>query len=145
LFSLLLSAKWSAMFNALSKYSDLGLLAGRVGLGVMYVLHGWPTLAAGQAAWEKYGHAMASIGIAFFPKFWGLAAGLSELAGGILLILGLLYRPACFFIGITMFVGFMSILRSGHGFNDFSRPLEMTFVFLIFLFVGPGKYSFDKG
>jgi len=44
-----------------------------------------------------------------------------------------------------MFVGFMSLFRSGHGFNDFSRPLEMTFVFLILLFVGPGKYSFDKG
>jgi putative oxidoreductase len=133
------------MLKALSKYSDLGLLAGRVGLGVMYVLHGWPKLAAGQTGWEKYGHAMASIGIAFFPKLWGLADGLSELGGGILLILGLLYRPACFFIGMTMFVAFMFLLRSGHSFTDFSRPLEMTLVFLILLFVGPGKYSFDKG
>jgi putative oxidoreductase len=133
------------MFKALSKYSDFGLLAGRVGLGVMYVLHGWPKLAAGQVGWEKYGHAMASIGIAFLPKLWGLAAGLSELGGGILLILGLFYRPACFFIGLTMFVAFMFLLRSGHGFSDFSRPLEMVFVFAILLFVGPGKYSFDKG
>jgi putative oxidoreductase len=133
------------MFNALSKYSDFGLLVGRVGLGVMYVLHGWPKLAAGQAGWEKYGHAMASIGMTFLPKFWGLAAGLSELGGGILLILGLFCRPACFFIGVTMFVAFMFLLRSGHGFADFSRPLEMVFVFVILLFVGPGKYSFDRG
>jgi putative oxidoreductase len=132
------------MLKSLRNYSDLGLLVGRVGLGVLYMLHGWPKLAGGQTVWEHYGHAMAAIGIAFLPKFWGLAAGLAEFGGGILLIFGLLFRPACLLMGFNMFVAFLSTYKSGHGFSDYSRPLEMLFVFLILMLVGPGKHSIDR-
>ena len=133
------------MLSFLSKYADFGLLFGRVGLGVMYVLYGWPKLAGGAPAWIRLGHSMASIGISFFPLAWGLLVSLSECFGGILLILGFLFRPACCFISFTTFVAFMSVLRATHQFAEYSRPLEMLFVFVALAFVGPGKYSVDGG
>jgi putative oxidoreductase len=133
------------MLSFLSKYSDSALLLGRIGLGIMYLLHGWPKLAGGAATWTKLGHAMANVGIAFFPQVWGLLASLSEFFGGMLLILGLLFRPACIFLGCTMFVAFMSVWHSTRNFVEYSRPLEMLFVFFILAFVGPGKFSIDRG
>ena len=133
------------MLSFLGKYSDAALLVGRIGLGVIYVLHGWPKLAGGAPTWTRLGHAMASIGIAHFPQVWGLLASLAEFFGGVFLILGLLFRPACFFIAFTMFVATMSLLHSTHSFEQYSRPLEMLFVFLILAFVGPGKFSVDRG
>ena len=133
------------MLSFLSKYSDLGLLIGRVGLGVTYVLYGWPKLAGGAPMWTRLGHAMASGGISFFPLAWGLLASLSEFFGGALLILGFLFRPACCFIGFTMFVAFMSLLHAGRHFPEYAQPLQMLFVFVMLAFVGPGKYSIDRG
>jgi putative oxidoreductase len=132
------------MLKSLRNYADLGLLVGRVGLGILFMLHGWPKLAGGQAGWERLGHAMAALGITFLPKFWGLAAGLTEFGGGILLILGFVFRPACLLIAFDMFVAFVSLFKSGRGFLEYSRPLEMLCVFVILLFVGPGKHSFDR-
>ncbi len=132
------------MLKSLSNYSDLGLLAGRIGLGILFILHGWPKLAGGQSAWERYGHAIAAVGVTFLPKIWGLAAGLAEFGGGILLILGLLFRPACLMIGFEMFVAFVWLFKSGRGFVDYSRPLEMLCLFVILLVIGPGKHSVDK-
>jgi putative oxidoreductase len=133
------------MLSFLSKYADFGLLVGRVGLGVMYVLHGWPKLAGGAPAWTRLGHAMASVGISFFPLAWGLLASLSEFFGGALLVLGFLFRPACCFLAFNMFVAFMSVLHANRPFEEYSRPLEMLFVFILLAFVGPGKYSVDRG
>ena len=133
------------MLNFLSKYSDGALLLGRIGLGAMYLLHGWPKLAGGVATWTKLGHSMGSVGITFLPQLWGLLASLSEFFGGALLILGLLFRPACVFIGLNMFVAFMSVWHAARNFAEYSRPLEMLFVFFILAFVGPGKFSVDRG
>ena len=72
------------MFKSLAKHADLGLLIGRLGVGVIFIVFGWQKLSGGQAAWTHYGHAMASLGINFMPNIWGLVAALSEFAGGIL-------------------------------------------------------------
>ena len=38
------------------------------------------------------------------PNWFAWAAGLSEFGGGILIALGIMTRPASFFLGVTMFV-----------------------------------------
>jgi hypothetical protein len=45
-----------------------------------------------------------------------------------------------------MVVAFISTFR-GHpqNFMQYSRPIEMFCIMIVFLFVGPGKYSFEKG
>jgi putative oxidoreductase len=134
------------MFKSLAKYADLGLLIGRIGIGATFIVFGWQKLSSGQAAWTKVGSAMGALGIHFYPTFWGLMATLSEFGGGILLILGLFFRPSSALIGFTMFVAFVSTFRGGpRDFFHYSRPLELFCIAIIFLFVGPGKYSFDKG
>ena len=132
------------MFKSLAKHSDLGLLIGRLGVGLIYIVFGWQKLSGGQSAWTHYGHAMASLGITFLPNIWGLAAALSEFAGGILIILGFLFRPAAAFIAFTMVVAFASTFRQHpHNFAAYSRAIEMFCMMIVFLFVGPGKYSFE--
>jgi putative oxidoreductase len=134
------------MFKFLSKQADLGLLIGRVGIGVIFIFSGWGKLSGGQAAWTQIGHAMANLGISFMPNIWGLLAALSEFMGGILLILGFLFRPAATLILFTMCVALVTTFRQHpHEFAVYSRPLEMLSILIVFLFVGPGKYSIDRG
>lgn len=128
---------------SLDRYHDHGLLALRVGLGAMFVAHGWPKLAGGAAQWAKLGKSMKVVGIDFAPEIWGFAAGISELGGGILLALGLLFQPACAALLITMLVATMTHLAKGHTVIQSSHPIEMAVVFFAMIFIGPGKYSLD--
>lgn len=59
-----------------------GLLLLRIGIGITFILHGWPKLAGGVAYWEAVGKAMEVVGITFAPAFWGFMAGFAETAGG---------------------------------------------------------------
>ena len=72
----------------LGAYRNVGLLIIRVGLGVSFVLHGYPKLAGGPELWGKLGGAMGTLGIDFVPTLWGLVAALTEFGGGILVIFG---------------------------------------------------------
>ncbi len=49
----------------LDKYTDEGLLFLRVGLGIMFVLHGWPKMFGGLKQWAGLGMAMGNLGIGF--------------------------------------------------------------------------------
>ena len=134
------------MFKSLSQHADLGLLIGRLGIGAIFIVFGWMKLSGGQAAWTQIGHAMVYFGIGFMPNIWGLLAVLSEFLGGILLVLGFLFRPAVILILLTMVVAVVTSFRQHpHDFAIYSRPVEMFCILVVFLFVGPGKFSIDKG
>ena len=91
-----------AILSSLSKYSDLGLLIIRLGLGIMFIMHGYPKLTGGPEMWEKIGGAMGNVGINFLPVFWGFLAAFAEAVGGLLFALGLLFRPTAFALAFTM-------------------------------------------
>ena len=134
------------MFKSLAKYADLGLLFGRIGIGTTCIYFGWQKLAGGQAVWTKIGHAMGNIGIHFMPNLWGLLAALSEFGGGILLILGFVFRPATAFLAFTMLMAFISTFRAEpHDVLHFSWPFQMFCTFVLLLLVSPGKYCIDRG
>jgi putative oxidoreductase len=137
--------RFSMVLTWLTKYRDFGLLLLRLGLGAMFVLvHGWPKLKAGPAAWRKVGEAMGYLHVHFAPEMWGLLAALAEFGGGILLILGLLFRPACGALTFTMAVAAtMLIHEKGFGIAS-SQPIELGIVFLALIFIGPGRFSLDK-
>lgn len=120
-----------------------GLLLIRVGLGVMFMIHGAPKMIGGPEVWEKVGGAMSSIGINFVPVFWGFMAAFAELVGGFLLLLGLFHRIACFLLLITMVVVTIKHYVAGEGFVAYSHGAEAAIVFLGLLLTGPGKYSID--
>lgn len=131
------------ILRSLDKYRDWGLLILRVGIGIMFVLHGFPKIIGGPEKWAMLGKAMNALGINFSPVFWGFMAAVSEFAGGILLALGFFTRPACFFLLCTMIVASSMHLSKGDSFVIYSHAMKSGILFLSLLFIGPGKYSLD--
>lgn len=133
-----------AILSSFSRQKDFGILVLRLGLGVFMILHGLPKLMGGPDLWSKVGLAMNNIGISFYPTVWGFLAGLTESLGGLLLVLGLWFRPACIFLLFTMAIAAINHLNAGDGWLGASHAFELLFVFFGLLFVGPGRHSVDK-
>lgn len=130
----------------LTKYDkDVGLLVIRVGIGAMFINHGFSKIAGGPEKWEKIGMAIGKLGIDFMPVFWGFMAAGSEFFGGICLVIGLMFRPAATLMLMTMIVAASKhILTVGEGFGMASHAIEAGILFLGLIIIGPGKYSIDK-
>lgn len=134
-----------AILGKLNRYTSTGLLLMRLGLGAMMLIaHGYPKLAGGPEKWEKLGSSMSNLGIHSGFLFWGIMAWVAESVGGLFLILGLFFRPAVLLLMFTMFVAVMHHIKGGDSLGTASHAIELFFVFLGLLFVGPGKYSVDK-
>jgi len=129
----------------LTRYREFGLLILRVGIGAIFICHGWPLLMEGPKEWIKLGAAMKFLGIDMFFKAFGLTAALTELIGGILLILGFAFRPACLFLAFNMTVATIMHFDKKDDFGiHTSHALSMAVLFFSLLLIGPGKYSVDK-
>lgn len=125
-------------------FPDLGLLIIRIVLGLGYIfVHGRPKLFAGPELWAKVGSAVSYLGINFSFTVWGLLAACTEFFGGILILLGLFFRPATVFIFITMLVAANRGFSTGGGLSSVAYPLELGITILGLFFTGPGKYSLD--
>lgn len=132
------------IFSPNTQALHFGLLILRIGVGTMFVLHGEGKLFGGPEKWAKLGKAMGDVGIDFAPLFWGFMAAFAEFFGGILVALGLLFRPALVLLVITMIVAANRHLAAGEPFMSASHAIELGIVFLALLFTGPGKYSADS-
>ncbi|HWR42017.1 DoxX family protein [Sporomusa sp.] len=122
---------------------DYGLLIFRLGIGCMFMWHGFPKIIGGEHKWLEVGSAMGTLGIHFAPAFWGLLAGSTEFFGGLFFALGLFYRPVSFLLIGNMGIAFVSQMLEGKGLMKAAQSLEDGFSFLGALFVGPGRYSLD--
>ncbi|WP_371362545.1 hypothetical protein SRRS_36850 [Sporomusa rhizae] len=127
----------------LSRYRDLGLLLFRLGLGGMFMWHGWPKISGGVEKWTGLGKTMGIFGVEFAPGLWGFMSSFAEFGGGLLFALGLFYRPACFLLFSNMFIAYASQMIDGKGLQKASQALEDGISFFGAAFVGPGKYSID--
>ena len=116
----------------------------RVGLGIMFILHGYPKMFGGPEMWTEVGGAMQHLGIDFAPMFFGFMAGVTEFFGGIFLILGLFFSPSVIFLFLVMIVATVKHFAVGDGFANYSHSIEMAIVFISLLFIGPGTYSLDR-
>lgn len=134
----------TAVFSRLERYRDLGLLVVRLGLGLAFVVYGYPKITGGPQLWEQIGGSMGILGIGFAPKFWGFMAAFAEFGGGILLILGLFTRVATLLLLCVMAMATVVHLDKGDPFTTALHPIELASVFLGLTFVGPGRYSIDR-
>jgi len=133
------------ILTSLNRFRDLGLLILRIGLGAMFIYHGLPKLLAGPEFWAKIGPATGFLGIHFLPVFWGFMSAAAEGIGGLLLLLGLLSRPACLLLFINMAVATSFHFGRGDGLAIASHAIEDGIVFLSLVLIGPGRYSLDEG
>lgn len=122
---------------------DLALLILRVGIGISFVfVYGADKITGGPSTWADLGRNMALFGVTFWPTAWGFTAALTEFAGGILLMLGLLFRPALVLMLVTM-----SVAAAGHISGQIDggpwHATEMAAVFVALFILGPGRYSLD--
>jgi len=140
------------MFKMLSRSPinrNLGLLVIRLGVGLtMLVFHGYGKLVGGPETWAQVGASMGNFGLNFAPEFWGFMAMFAEFGCSILLILGVLFRPALFLLGFTMFVAVVVHLNlpveSGKaGWSGASHALVHLFVYAGLFLTGPGKFAFS--
>ncbi len=131
------------MFPQLDRYRDHGLLLLRVGIGISFMLHGFPKLQGGPELWTGLGSALGALGIHFAPTFMGFMAASAEFFGGLFLALGLFTRPAVFFMLNTMIVAMAMHLSKGDSFMMYSHALEAGILFLSMILIGPGRFSLD--
>lgn len=132
------------MWSGLNKYADVGLLLLRIGLGISFVMHGLGKFMGGSPVLTGVGSAVGNLGITQGHYIFGILAASSEMIGGLLLLTGAFFRPACLLLLFVMAMALTFHLSRGDGFNTYAHALELAVVFLGLFFVGPGKLSVDK-
>ncbi|MDB6173485.1 MAG: DoxX family protein [Chthoniobacteraceae bacterium] len=138
------------MWSSLSNYRDGALLFLRVGLGTFYIwLHGWSRLVGGKAGaiatWKQAGRVMKDVGISFAPEAWGFMGAMASTLAVALVILGFWFRPACLYIFLVLIVMLSIGLETGSSLGKLSNAVQLAILVLSLLFIGPGKFSIDKG
>jgi putative oxidoreductase len=137
------------LFSNLPINRNLGLFIVRLGIGLsMLIFHGYGKLTGGPETWKMVGGAMGNLGLSFAPAFWGFLAMYAEFAGSILLVLGVLFRPATLMLAFTMFVAVIAHLNMppenpNAGWSGASHALELLCVYVGLYLTGPGKYAFS--
>jgi putative oxidoreductase len=127
---------------------DLALLAGRLAIGVCFVIHGLGKLGlVGTGSMEGFVAWLRELGVPQ-PAIQARMAMLSELTGGSLLALGLFTRPACALLVFTMIVA-GRIGHRGAGYLITNDPpgaeytINLAVICGCFALAGPGRLSVD--
>ena len=120
----------------------------RVGAGIIFSAHGAQKLFGWYGGYGLKGTAgwMSSIGLEPGMLMASMAGG-AEFFGGLLLIAGLLVRPAAFMLAITMVVAIVMVhLQNGLFMtnNGYEFGLALLVISLGLIFRGAGSLSFDR-
>ncbi|MBT4856233.1 DoxX family protein [bacterium] len=132
------------IFSNNENLKSFGLFLIRIGLGAIFIYHGWPKVIGGVDQWHWLGLQMSHVGITFMPAFWGLLAALIEFLGGICLVLGLGTRFWAFLLACVMFVAFAMHYKTGDAWVAQSHPLSLCVVFIGLMIAGSGMFAVDR-
>lgn len=133
------SADSSARFG-----SDIGLLILRVAFGALLVVHGAQKLFGWFGGYGLPATAKAFGSMGYTPgRFFATLAGLSEITGGVLLILGLL-TPLAAAIALGTMINAVHAVW-GQGFSAYELPLVYVLAVAAIAFTGAGRISLDHG
>lgn len=126
------------------KKPETGLLLLRAGVGITMIFHGLPKYFGGSAMLTSVGKAVSIYGLdTKYALAWGFAAASVEVFGGLLIILGVLFRSSAFALICVM----LTALLSHHpalnlkAFPDYAHAWVMLCVFVSLFLVGPGEYT----
>lgn len=126
-----------------SELNSIALAFIRIGIGVLFIGHGSLKIIRGMPELRWTGEQMVNLGIHFAPLFWGICAMLSELLGGICLLLGFSTRIAACFMSFVMVVAIIYHVKNGDSYGYISFPLSQLIIFIAFIIAGAGIYSLD--
>jgi putative oxidoreductase len=120
---------------------DLGLLVGRVVLGVTFVVHGWQKWSAGIGGTQE---GFAGMGVPLADAAAVALASL-ELVGGALLVLGALTTVVAPLLGVGMLGAAWYAHRDAFLVSDGGSEFVLVLAATSFLLalVGPGRWSVD--
>jgi len=125
----------------LEKLKPMALLLLRLGLGVIFVYHGYPKLF-GPAHQE-----MLQFTHMGFPSYFVYVAGVIEFFGGCLLFLGLFTRIAGLLLAGEMAIAIVRVHvpQGGAGaVSNYQLPLALAVAAFTLVAVGAGAISFDR-
>lgn len=123
-----------------AKLHHWGILFLRVGAGLSMASHGFAKVFGGWM--PKFIEGVAKMGFPF-PVFFAWAAGLSEFAGALLIVVGLATRAAAVFLFITMGVAFF-VAHAADAFSVKELAFLYWIIFGTLIFTGGGKWSLDR-
>lgn len=138
----------STIKNILISTPSFSGLPLRVIAGIIFAAHGAQKLFAwfGGYGLDGTGQWMESIGIT--PGYlMAMMAGSAEFFGGLLLIVGLLTRPAALLLAFTMLVAIFSVHIDNGLFmsnNGYEFGLALFAISIALMIQGAGKYSIDN-
>ena len=124
----------------LDSLQPLGLLILRIGLGLIFLSHGYPKLMKPNLEMQ---HAFVQHGL---PAQFVYVAGVIETFGGLLLMLGLFTRPAALLLAIEMGVAIWKMHSSGGilAVHLYEFPLAVGAGSAALATVGAGLISVDE-
>ncbi|MFF3569573.1 DoxX family protein [Nocardia jiangxiensis] len=125
--------------------SDIGLLILRVAFGALLVVHGTQKLFGWFGGYGLSATAKGFGSMGYTPgRFFATLAGLSEVTGGVLLVLGLL-TPLAAAIALGTMINAVHA-SWGQGFSGgYELPLVYALAVAAIAFTGPGRISLDHG
>ena len=134
--------------SVISTKSGLDTIPVRVGAGVIFAAHGAQKLFGWFGGYGLEGTAgwMASIGLEPGMLLAALA-GSAEFFGGLLLIIGLLVRPAALMLAVTMVVAIYTVHLDNGLFmanNGYEFGLALLVISAGLVFRGAGSLSADR-
>jgi putative oxidoreductase len=134
------------VFEGLAEFGEWGLLALRVAVGVIFIVHGWPKITGGRGMAAAMGGGDAK------PLMVGVftVQGVVEAGGGVLMILGVLTQLVALAFIIIMIGAIAlknSMIKTGFSSQE-TTGWEFDFVLLaanVLLFlVGPGEIAIQS-
>ncbi len=127
--------------HRLEKLKPLALLLLRLGLGIIFIYHGFPKLFTHtHQAMQQFPH----MG---FPPYFVYIAGIVEFFGGCLLVVGLFTRIASLLIAGEMAVAIWRVHLPQGGVmavSNYQLPLALAVAAFALVSVGAGAASLDR-
>lgn len=121
---------------------SIGLLLIRLFLGLGLAAHGYDKFF-GEHGIAGFAGFLGTLGVPK-PEMAAYVSATTELAGGILVALGLLTRPIALVVAFNMFVAAFTAHKGAYFLpKGMEYALNLGVVFLALFFTGPGRISLD--
>jgi putative oxidoreductase len=127
------------MTKSLNNLQPVGALLMRLALGISMTVHGYDKVIP-HGALNHHVLYIVSLGL---PHWLGYVSAYTELAGGILLIIGLFTRMAAALIAINMLVAFFYV-GIHQGFGIYNYILALVALGIMLTFYGAGALALDR-